>query len=254
MRTSLISYVGGKSKVYRALRKYFPIHDNYIEPFCGGGSVFFSKRKTASWLNDKAYEMWAIYHQCQTNWEEFAEYLIAMPDTKEFYDDLKTQTPSTEFEIAAQTYHLLRLGYGSIPNSYSYCLSTGITPLTKMRFWQVHQKLKGVKLTNLDFRDVLSTPIPENTFLFLDPPYYDLPYYTHNFDESDFQDFRDCLDNIRNKAKFVMTINDHPRVREIFADYYIQPYSLDYVLHGYDYNRTELMITNYTGPKQLALS
>ena len=38
-------WAGGKFYARKIIEKYIPKHDFYVEPFLGGGSVFFHKNK-----------------------------------------------------------------------------------------------------------------------------------------------------------------------------------------------------------------
>lgn len=38
-------YPGGKFYARKLILEYIPPHSNYIEPFAGGGSIFFAKNK-----------------------------------------------------------------------------------------------------------------------------------------------------------------------------------------------------------------
>jgi len=60
----LLGRVGGKSKLKNKIRAMMPPHTTYIEPFVGGGSVFFSapadpNRKEV--INDKDRDIINIY-------------------------------------------------------------------------------------------------------------------------------------------------------------------------------------------------
>ena len=57
-------YPGGKHYAINFLRPFWKVipHDEYREPFVGGGSVFFNKEKVSkNWLNDIDKELIATY-------------------------------------------------------------------------------------------------------------------------------------------------------------------------------------------------
>ena len=46
-------YAGGKFYARKLILEHIINHNYYIEPFCGGASIFFAKDKvTDNWLND----------------------------------------------------------------------------------------------------------------------------------------------------------------------------------------------------------
>ena len=51
-------YPGGKYYARKLIMEHIPPHSTYIEPFCGGGSIFFAKPKAhMNILNDKDEEL-----------------------------------------------------------------------------------------------------------------------------------------------------------------------------------------------------
>ena len=66
------------------------------------------------------------------------------------------------------------------------------------------------------------------TFFYCDPPYYLCPDYKHNFVLEDFQEIAAVLKDI--EGKFMLSINDHPDIREIFKDFNKKSVSLLYTV------------------------
>ena len=64
------------------------------------------------------------------------------------------------------------------------------------------------------------------TFFYCDPPYYLCLDYKHNFVLEDFISMADQLGRI--KGKFMLSINDHPDIREVFKDFGHKEVSLLY--------------------------
>lgn len=58
----LLKYPGGKSSEWETIKKYLPNSFNkYIEPFVGGGAVFFHLNNYYSFINDKSEELMLLY-------------------------------------------------------------------------------------------------------------------------------------------------------------------------------------------------
>jgi len=65
MKTPL-PYYGGKSTLAHLIVQLIPDHNLYVEPFCGGASVFFEKQPSAvEVINDMNREVINFYRQCQ---------------------------------------------------------------------------------------------------------------------------------------------------------------------------------------------
>jgi DNA adenine methylase len=85
------------------------------------------------------------------------------------------------------------------------------------------------------------------TFFYLDPPYFNKPYYKFNFTEQDYIELADRLKAL--KGKFLLSLNDTPEIRRIFSSFNISTVELVYTARlnaGKRY--TELLISNYQLP------
>ena len=82
---------------------------------------------------------------------------------------------------------------------------------------------------------------------YLDPPYVDTEkYYDSPFCAQDHQRLREVLGHI--KGRFILSYNDHPLVRELYADYRIEEVTRTSTLAGSGNNQTqyaELIIRNF---------
>ena len=71
----LFKYPGGKGSEYKYLRKLFPEFDTYVEPFLGGGAVYWATEADNWIINDYSQELISIYRYTQTQDELFLTYL-----------------------------------------------------------------------------------------------------------------------------------------------------------------------------------
>ena len=133
--------------------------------------------------------------------------------------------------------------------------TAGISQKVK-RIADAREKLKDTKITSEDYAKVVRANDKPSTFFFLDPPYENstkqMGYAEHK--DFDFERLADTLKHI--KGKFLMTINDSPRIRDLFSAFYTKPFVADtnirQVNHRKDgktvstpYERKELFIANY---------
>ena len=56
----------------------------------------------------------------------------------------------------------------------------------------------------------------EDSFFYLDPPYYKIKYYKYNFNENDFYELNKILKNI--KGKYLMNINCNDFIINLFGE------------------------------------
>jgi len=81
----------------------------------------------------------------------------------------------------------------------------------------LHSRLSGVVIECLDFEAFIARYDTPGTLFYLDPPYWgsESDYGKELFSRQDFQRLADVLKGI--KGNFLMSINDVPQIREIFA-------------------------------------
>lgn len=72
----LFKYPGGKSSEYKHLKKLFPVFDVFVEPFVGGGAVYWATDVNKMIINDYSEELISIYRYCQTQDSKFITNII----------------------------------------------------------------------------------------------------------------------------------------------------------------------------------
>ena len=81
----------------------------------------------------------------------------------------------------------------------------------------VHERLAGVIIERLPWADFITRYDRPGTLFYLDPPYFgsEGDYGRDLFDRSQFELMAQQLRGV--KGRFVLSLNDHPEVRRIFA-------------------------------------
>ncbi|HNV34710.1 MAG TPA: DNA adenine methylase [Bacillota bacterium] len=72
---ALIKWPGGKTRLLREILPLVPPHDEYCEPFVGGGALFFAVEPAASSLNDISSELVSFYRMVQSQDAAFLSFL-----------------------------------------------------------------------------------------------------------------------------------------------------------------------------------
>ena len=86
----------------------------------------------------------------------------------------------------------------------------------KRRIDEVYDEVKYWTIENLDYKDLIRRYDSEETFFYLNPPYYKIRYYEHNFEEKDFYELKDVLDSVR--GKYLMSINFRDLIIKVFGE------------------------------------
>ncbi len=102
--TPLIKYPGGKSSEIPIIKKYLPEKmGSYIEPFVGGGALFFYLNNDCNYINDKSEELMLLYEYVRTNNRTFYKELDNIIDNwKKLHDlsnDNRISTLYTSYRV-----------------------------------------------------------------------------------------------------------------------------------------------------------
>ena len=93
-------YAGGKFYARKIILELLPKHSVYIEPFCGGGSIFFAKQKVEkNQLNDLDKELINTYLHIQKNPIELIESLKEEKASKERHKYFKHDFNTYELNL-----------------------------------------------------------------------------------------------------------------------------------------------------------
>ena len=252
---SVVPYFGGKTKLVKTIVNKFPEHTCYVEVFAGGAAVFFNKEPSkAEVINDLDKDLVTLYRAIKHHPEElYKQFKFSLVSRTEF-DREKQVNPDTLTDIqrAARYLYLQKNSFGGHITKQTFGTSTTGKPRLNLLTMEstiewAWQRLMQTVIECKDFRDLIPRYDRKHTLFFLDPPYYNIPGYNHDFTTQDFHDLRGLLEVI--KGKFLMTINDTPETRDFFQDFHIEEVTLKYStarsVTSRSKIRTELLISNY---------
>jgi DNA adenine methylase len=219
-------YAGGKFYARKLILPLIPDHEVYVEPFCGGASIYFAKPKSSkNILNDFDKELINCFTHIKDHPEDLIRRLKGKEATKELHAYYKNEyRPRTALDRAVRWYYLNRTSYSGIMKSVNCFFGYGDKFSMRPENWprsirRTSEKLKNVKLTNQDFVKCINGA-PDGAFLFIDPPYYRADqnkFYTCSFTLSDHDRLAECLRNNQKRIKFLLTYDDCPEVRDLYS-------------------------------------
>lgn len=259
---TLLRYPGGKYYAYKLIEPFILNidHDEYREPFFGGGAVFWAKSKSKyNWINDLEPELINLLNEIKDP-KERNKLLDLFKDeeeaTKEHYAIVKNMTPSNNLERAYKFYYLNRTSFsGKMKNpSWGYRPKRSVPPKRwHEKIIPCGEKLQDVKITNQDYEELLFAPAQgKSVLLFLDPPYYDAKQESHYICSFKKEDHVRLAENLKKtKYKFILTYDDCEGVRNLYnwANIYEQHffYRLDNSQDNDNKRKVgnELFITNF---------
>ena len=234
-----LKWAGGKTQLLSELHKYVPNNFNkFIEPFIGGGAMFFSLNPHESIIADSNEELIITYRQVKDAVEEIIQHLETFEHNEEFYYNLRRLDP-TEMEHSFRAARLIYLNKTCFNGLYRvnkkgqfnvpYGKGNG-SFLNEEVLRNASEFLADTTIVNNDYLAVLNEFATEGDFIFLDPPYYpvgkysDFKRYTKEFfyheDQVRLKEEFDRLVNIG--CKVVLTNSDHEVILDLYSDYRIE--------------------------------
>ncbi len=234
---SPITYYGGKQKMLRKILMYVPVHDHYVEPFLGGGAVFWRKIKSKiNSVNDKLNLISNLYYVLKNEdmFTLFQREVKGILFSEGIYKKFNTLIKSAKdqdilsFEkkkrvmFAVAVWFCLAVSFSSsMTNSFGYVRKKtkkndtpeghNISYFNKANIILANdylcEKLREVQIFSRDALDVISTLDTQNTFFYIDPPYFnaDMSFYS-GYTEADFGALLTTLSEI--KGKFLLSCYD----------------------------------------------
>lgn len=233
---SPLGYLGGKSRLAARIVERIPPHTCYVEPFCGGAWVYFTKPPSrVEVLNDRDGELVNFWNVVKHHLPELVRCLeCTLVSREEFEKEMKQDASLlTDVQRAVRYYRLQRMGYGGKVVNRTFGTSSmrpsSLNLLSaEEHLRKTHRRLARTTIENLDACDCILRYDSPQTFFYLDPPYWNADFYAVSFKEADFRRMANLLRKI--KGQFILSLNDTPEVREIFSDFQIDPVETVYTL------------------------
>jgi DNA adenine methylase len=88
---TLIKWPGGKTSEYEIIKKYIPEYTRYIEPFFGGGAVFFNQKPQQAIINDISLNLMNFYRYIKLNDDRLKKCLYCIYDEWEMLKKAASQ-------------------------------------------------------------------------------------------------------------------------------------------------------------------
>lgn len=179
----LAGYVGGKKQLAKHLIERIEAtpHTLYAEAFVGMGGVFFRRRAAprAEVINDASRDIATFFRVLQRHHQAFLDMLKWQVTSRAEFERLAA-TPAetlTDLERAARFLYLQRLAFGGKVAGRSFGISTtgsakfDMTKIAPM-LQEAQERLAGVTIECLGWRDFLTRWDRPGALFFLDPPYW----------------------------------------------------------------------------------
>ena len=249
-------YIGGKFHLSKTIINAINTipHTCYAEPFVGMGGIFLRRpeKATCEVINDYNKEISNFFRILQRHYIPFMEMMRFQITTRAEFERLLKTDPDTltDLEQAARFLYIQRTVFGGQLASKFF----GITATRQARFdiiklapmlEDLHTRLASVVIECLPYEEFIKRYDRESTLFYLDPPYYQCEdYYGKGmFNRDDFTLIAELFANI--KGRFIMSINDVPKIRSLYSDFNIEVVKTIYTTSTkLSKKTTELLISN----------
>lgn len=197
----IIHWVGGKSKIIKHIQPFIPQHNRYIEPFIGGGALFFHLKNENSIINDINKEIINLYQVVASNPEQLMQQvdLICSNYSEAQYYSTRSIIPECHIKQAARTLFLNKTCFNGLYRQNKKGLFN--VPwgkkikcpviYKKEKILEASDLLKNTQMLSQDFETIIDLA-KEGDFVYCDPPYEPLSltssfnsYHASGFSQQD---------------------------------------------------------------------
>ena len=250
-------WLGGKRNLAKVIIERIEAvpHDCYAEPFCGMAGVFLRRRlrPKSEILNDINGDIVNLFRVVREHPDELnRQFDWALASRAEFRRLLEVPPHTlTDVQRAARFAFLQSLRFGGKASGTSTNFGPHYpnrmrAPRLTAKIALAHKRLQGVHVECLAWDTFMERYDRPFTLFYIDPPYYghERDYGRGIFAREDFVRLAEMLRQL--KGRFVLSLNDRPEVRELFAAFTIDEVTTSYSANAKSDRRAtiELLISN----------
>lgn len=281
----MLKYRGGKSREIPLFEKYIPAsYSTYIEPFLGGGAVFFHLEPERAIINDVNERLISFYDCVRNQYDamrlELDQLQAAYERNQADYKSRKLLAPEERVpNDNEKLYYRIRDMYnGKVPSEYldgvlyffinktaysgmirynnhgEYNVPFGRYPNlnTKLILPDHSALLQKAEVMHGDYSAVFQRAEADD-FMFLDPPYdcvfndYGNIDMMNGFDEAQHRRLAEDFRNLSCRA--LMVIGKTPLTEELYGKYIKDEYCKNYAVNirnRFKSDAKHIVVTNYT--------
>lgn len=233
----ILKWAGGKGQLLKNIIPEVPSsYGKYIEPFFGGGALFFDLKPENAVIADSNPELMNVYVQVASNVDAVITQLKLYVNNEEMFYSVRSQHWQ-ELEpaiAAARTIYLNKTCYnglyrvnkkGEFNTPFGRYKNPKICDEDNLR--AASELLQTAKIVCGDYKEVLIEYAEKDDFVFLDPPYVpvsayaDFKRYTkEQFFEKDQRELAEEISRLQSAGVYVLLTNSNAElVQELYGMY-----------------------------------
>ncbi len=280
----MIKYRGGKSKeIDRFINNMPKDYSRYIEPFLGGGALYFHLQPDKAIVNDINFKLFSFYKEMQKEYPLARKQLDKLQkiyeENQTIYERLKKQHPEEKVENKNEIlYYLMRDAFNHKIETeyldavvYFFINKTAYSGMirynangeynvpfgryknfnTKLISDEHYKLLQRTEIYNYDYSKIFDMA-EKDDFIFLDPPYdcifsdYGNDNYKDGFGEKEHRRLANDFRNLSVKA--LLVIGKTPLTEELYGKYIVEAYDKSYAVNirnRFKSDAKHIIVTNY---------
>ncbi len=280
----IIKYRGGKSNELQYIIKHIPaFNGRYIEPFFGGGALYFYLEPKKAIINDINSKLINFYIGVKSNFIklsiELAEIKTLYEHNRRMFEELKQINPENRVEDKnEELYYKIRNMFNDLTEKqytdaliYYFINKTAYSGMirynSKGEFNVPYGRYKNLntslithkhssllataEIFNEDYKIIFDISEKED-FMFLDPPYdcvfsdYGNEEYKNGFNDDSHIALANDFRNL--KCKALLVIGRTPLTEKLYSDLIIDEYSKTYAVNIRNRFKSEakhILVSNY---------
>lgn len=236
----LLKWAGGKGQLLAELDTRVPRqYGKYIEPFLGGGALFFHLSPERAVIADSNPEIINLYRRVAEDVNAVINALAKYTNNEKMFYSVRKQdwTTLTPSEAAARTVYLNKTCFNGLYRvNRRGQFNVPFGRYTNPKFLDYNALLAASALLRRavvicgDYKDVLREHAKEGDFIYIDPPYLPISQYSdfkrytkEQFYEEDHIELAKEVKRLHDAGCHILLTNsNHPLVHELYSNFDIK--------------------------------
>jgi DNA adenine methylase len=233
----ILKWAGGKTQLIPELVSRMPRQFNkYIEPFFGGGALFFHTKPENSIIADINPELANLYNMVAEKPLEIISLLKDFENTSDFFYNVRARDRESlgpEMQ-AARTLYLNKTCFNGLYRvnkkgqfNTPYGKYTNPNIVNEIGILSASERLKNTTFENLSYSETLEKHAEPGDFIFLDPPYLPIGQYEDfkRYTKEGFyeEDHRALAEEVKRLSEMgchvLLTNSNSPLVYDLYSDF-----------------------------------